>query len=152
MGILQVINVFSSEGNRDERKGTGYNQHHPVKVKTCNWMISPNITVFFLLHPTNYAILLRVTPVTMAMVLLRTWTLHYLFLNFWLRPWKAIAWTQHSIAANTHKDISVFKIVPPVWPDLPLSAYVPYVQLEALRLYTFDVKALERAETKPHRA
>lgn len=54
-------------------------------------MISPNITVFFLLHPTNLAISLRVTPVTMAMVLLRTGTLHYLFLNFWLRPWKAIA-------------------------------------------------------------
>lgn len=54
-------------------------------------MISPNITVFFLLHPTNLAISLRITPVTMAMVLLRTGTLHYLFLNFWLRPWKAIA-------------------------------------------------------------
>lgn len=51
--------------------------------------------------------------------------------------------------ANTHKDISVFKIVPPIWPDLPLSAYVPHIQLEALRLYAFDVKALERAETKP---
>lgn len=68
----------------------------------------------------------------------------------WPRPW--ITWTQHSTAANTYKDISVFKIVPPVRPDLPLSAYVPYIQLEALRLYTFDVKALERAETKAHRA
>lgn len=67
------------------------NQPHPVKVKTYNCMISPNITVFFLLHPTNLAIFLRITPVTMAMVLLRTGTLHCLFLNFWPRSWKAIA-------------------------------------------------------------
>jgi len=34
MGKLQVTNVLPFEGDRDERKGTGYNQHHSVKIKT----------------------------------------------------------------------------------------------------------------------
>lgn len=43
----------------------------------------------------------------------------------------------------SHQQICVFKVVPPVGPDLPLASNVPNVEFEPLRLDTFDVKALE---------
>ena len=45
---------------------------------------------------------------------------------------------------STYKNISVFKIIPPVWSDFPLSANVPDIQFKTLWLYTFDVKTLKQ--------
>lgn len=39
---------------------------------------------------------------------------------------------QHSVVDDAYQDIGVLKIIPPVWPDLPLSTYVPNIQLETL--------------------
>lgn len=45
---------------------------------------------------------------------------------------------------NTHKHVSIFKVISPVWPDLPLASNVPDVQFEALRLHALNVKALAK--------
>lgn len=52
----------------------------------------------------------------------------------------------HSKLAHTYQDISILKIISPVRPDLPLSPNVPYIQLEALRLHTFNVKTLQQSK------
>ncbi len=43
-----------------------------------------------------------------------------------------------------HQDISIFKIISPVWPDFSLSSNVPDVELEPLGLDRLDVEALCR--------
>lgn len=43
---------------------------------------------------------------------------------------------------GTDQCISIFKVVPPVWSDLPLTTNVPHVQLEALGLHTLYVEPL----------
>lgn len=48
------------------------------------------------------------------------------------------------IRRSTYENISVFKIIPPVWSDFPLSTNVPYIQFKTLWLYTFDVKTLKQ--------
>ena len=46
----------------------------------------------------------------------------------------------------THQDVSVFEIVSPVGPDLPLAPDVPDVELESFRLDRLDVEALRRRD------
>ena len=41
-----------------------------------------------------------------------------------------------------HKDVCMFEVVPPVWPNSTLTANVPHVQFEASWLDTFDVETL----------
>lgn len=44
--------------------------------------------------------------------------------------------------SNAYQDISILKIISPIWPDFPLSTNIPDVQLETLGLHTFNVKTL----------
>lgn len=46
----------------------------------------------------------------------------------------------------THEYVSVFEVVPPVRPYLPLASDVPDVQLKALRLDTLNVESLETTQ------
>ena len=47
---------------------------------------------------------------------------------------------------QSHQHISVFKVVPPVWPDLPLTSDVPNIQFKPLRLYALNVESLKESE------
>lgn len=42
----------------------------------------------------------------------------------------------------TDQHISVFKVVSPVGPDLPLTSDVPHIEFETLRLDALDVESL----------
>ena len=50
-------------------------------------------------------------------------------------------------SGSTYQNICVFKVVPPVWPNLPLSTDIPDVQFEITGLDTFNVEALEKLDT-----
>ena len=51
-----------------------------------------------------------------------------------------------SVLKSTHQHISVFKVVSPVRPDLPLASNVPDIQLKTLRLDALDVESLEKTQ------
>ncbi len=51
-----------------------------------------------------------------------------------------------NLSRNTHKHVSIFKVVSPVRPYLPLASNVPDIQFEALRLHALNVKALASTE------
>lgn len=53
---------------------------------------------------------------------------------------------QNVLITSTHQHISVFKIVSPVRPDLPLASNVPDIQFKTLRLDTLNVESLERTQ------
>lgn len=57
-----------------------------------------------------------------------------------------IKWHMQQI--RTHKDVRVFKVVFPVWPNSSLTTNVPDIQFETRRLYTFDVETLNLYITK----
>lgn len=47
---------------------------------------------------------------------------------------------------NTHQHISVFKVVSPVRPNLPLASNIPNVEFKSLRLDALNVESLEEEE------
>lgn len=60
--------------------------------------------------------------------------------------WKQSFCVVFGTSNSTHQHISVFKIVSPVWPDLPLASNVPNIQFKTLRLDAFNVETLERTQ------
>lgn len=44
--------------------------------------------------------------------------------------------TSENRASQTHQDVCVLEIIPPIGPDLPLTSNVPNIQPEAVRLHT----------------
>ena len=44
---------------------------------------------------------------------------------------------------QTHQQVCVFKVIPPIGSNPPLSSYVPDIQLKTFRLHRFNVEALK---------
>ena len=63
-------------------------------------------------------------------------------------PYMAEKTMNECIKRSTYKNISVFKIISPVWSDFPLPTNVPYVQFKTLWLHTLDVKTLQQRKAK----